>query len=112
MRVQGAISAIPHAARHLGAFTLAYAVGLVTVVVRPARARTMLGVGVVLTGALFITGIVDVAQGRVPWLGEAAHIPELISVGLLWVLARPPSLRARPSGHGVYPVSQAISDDS
>ena len=102
---------IAHAARHLGAFTLAYAVGLATVVARPARARTMLGVGLVLTGALFITGIVDVAQGRVPWLGEATHIPELISVGLLWLLARTPRSRTEGTGAGVRPVPLGADDE-
>ena len=87
---------VAHAARHLGAFTLAYAVGLLVVVARPARARTMLHVAVVLVGALAITGLVDVVQGRVPLVGEAAHIPELLSVVLLWVLCRPVSTSQRP----------------
>lgn len=81
---------VAHAARHLGAFTLAYAVGLLVVVARPARARTMLNVAVVLSGALVITGVVDVTQGRAPLLGEsAAHLPEVLSVVLLWILTRP-----------------------
>lgn len=80
---------LAHAARHLGAFTLAYAAGLLVVVARPARARTMLHVAVVLSAALVITAVVDVAQGRVPLLGESAHLPEVVSVVLLWVLSRP-----------------------
>lgn len=86
---------VAHAARHLGAFTLAYAVGLLVVVARPARARTMLHVAVVLVGALAITGVVDVVQGRAPLIGEAAHIPELLSVLLLWILCRPASRSER-----------------
>lgn len=88
---------VAHAARHLGAFTLAYAVGLLVVVARPARARTMLHVAVVLVGALVITGLVDVLQGRAPLVGEAVHIPELFSVVLLWILCRPVSRTSRPS---------------
>jgi predicted anti-sigma-YlaC factor YlaD len=78
-----------HAARHLGAFSVAYGVGLIVVVVRPARARTMLPVAAVLAGALSITALIDLLNGRVPLLGEATHLPELISVLLLWLLANP-----------------------
>lgn len=99
---------VAHAARHLGAFTLAYAVGLLVVVVRPARARTMLHVAVVLVGALAITGLVDVVQGRAPLFGEATHIPELLSVVLLWILCRPVSRTSRPSnGEGPRLVAPA-----
>jgi predicted anti-sigma-YlaC factor YlaD len=78
-----------HAARHLGAFSVAYAAGLLLVVVRPARARIMLNVALVLGAALVLTAIVDVAQGRVPLIGEATHLPELFSIWFLWLLARP-----------------------
>lgn len=87
-----------HAARHLGAFSIAYAAGLLMVVVRPARARTMLNVAIVLGAALVLTAIVDVAQGRVPLIGEATHLPELFSVWFLWLLARPkPDPAAAPA---------------
>ena len=78
-----------HAARHLGSFTAAYGVGLLVVAVRPARARTMLPVSVVLGAALLITAAIDVADGHVPLTGESTHLPELASVALLWWLARP-----------------------
>jgi predicted anti-sigma-YlaC factor YlaD len=78
-----------HAARHLGAFAIAYAAGLLVVVARPARARTMLPVAGLLAGALLITGIVDIVDGHVPLGGEALHIPELVSVVLIWLLAAP-----------------------
>jgi predicted anti-sigma-YlaC factor YlaD len=77
-----------HEARHLGAFSLAYGVALLVPVVRPARARSVLPVAVVLAGGLLVTTIVDVAHGRVPLISEVAHIPELASVVLLWLLAR------------------------
>ena len=78
-----------HSARHVGAFTLAYAVGLLVVVVRPARARTMLHVAIVLVGALAATTIIDVARGEVPLIDESVHVLELASAVLLWVLTRP-----------------------
>ena len=83
-----------HDSRHLGAFSIAYAVGLVVVVVRPARARTMLPVAAVLAGALLITAVIDLLNGNVPLLGEATHLPELISVFLIWLLAVPSRRRA------------------
>lgn len=78
-----------HSARHLGAFSVAYAVGLIVVVVRPARARTMFHVALVLGAGMVVTAVVDIAQGRVPLVNEALHIPELFSVLFLWLLARP-----------------------
>jgi len=76
-----------HEARHLGAFTVAYAVALMVVVVRPARARAMLPVAMVLGLALVITGVADIIGGNAPLIGETAHLPELCSVLLLWLLA-------------------------
>jgi anti-sigma factor RsiW len=76
-------------ARHLGAFCIAYAGGLLLVVFRPARARTMFDVSIVLMAALLVTVIVNVVQGRGPLVGGAAQLPDVLSVGLLWLLARP-----------------------
>lgn len=87
--------AFTHATRHLGAFTFAYGVGLLVVVIRPARARAMLPVAAVLAGALLITAVVDLANGTVPLLGEATHLPELVSVLLIWLLAVPSPRRAK-----------------
>lgn len=78
-----------HAARHLGSFTAAYGVALLVVAVRPARARTMLPVAAVLAGALVITAVVDMVNGHVPLIGETQHIPELISVVLIWLMTVP-----------------------
>jgi predicted anti-sigma-YlaC factor YlaD len=86
-----------HAARHVGAFGIAYAVSLLVVVVRPARARSILPTALVLALALTITAVVDVLDGRVPLLGEATHIPEIVSVVLVWMLARPAPERAATS---------------
>jgi predicted anti-sigma-YlaC factor YlaD len=90
-----------HAARHLGAFAVAYGVGLLVVVARPARARTMLPVAAVLAGALVITSVVDLAQRRIPLVDEAAHVPEVVSVVLIWLIAVPP--RRLVDGHGGGP---------
>lgn len=92
-----------HASRHLGAFTAAYSVGLLVVVARPARARTMLPVAAVLVGALAITATIDLIEGRVPLVDEVGHLPELFSVVLLWVITRSPT---RPAS--VEPVRPAV----
>ena len=90
-----------HSARHLGAFTVAYAVGLLVVVIRPARARTMLPVAAVLAGALVVTAIADLLNGRVPLVDEAQHLPEVISVVLVWLIAVPsPRRRGRAERPG------------
>lgn len=83
-----------HAARHLGAFNLAYAAALLSVVQRPARARVVLPVSIVLGIALLISAVIDVADGLVPLTSEATHLPEFLSVFLVWRLAprlKPPS---------------------
>jgi len=90
-----------HAARHLGAFGVAYGVALIVVVIRPARARSILPVALVLAGAQLIAAIVDLASGRIPLVGEAQHLPQLISVVLIWLLAvrssRPTKHRSKPT---------------
>jgi predicted anti-sigma-YlaC factor YlaD len=78
-----------HDARHLSAFTIAYGVLLLGVVVRPARARTALPVAGVLAAALAITAVADLAAGRVPLVNETLHLPEIVSVILIWLLAVP-----------------------
>jgi predicted anti-sigma-YlaC factor YlaD len=100
-----------HGARHLGAFTAAYGVGLLVVAIRPARARTMLPVAVVLAGALLITAVVDMANGDVPLVGEARHLPELLSVVLVWLLTVPAPRRTADSIRPSRPSLTAVRDD-
>jgi hypothetical protein len=59
----------------------------------------MLPVAAVLAGALVITSVVDLAQRRIPLIDEAAHLPEVVSVVLVWLIAVPS--RRRPSDEGV-----------
>ncbi|MEZ5321331.1 MAG: zf-HC2 domain-containing protein [Microthrixaceae bacterium] len=79
---------VSHAERHVGAFSLAYAVGLMVVVIRPARARTILPVAAVVAIALALTGLLDTVEGRATIVGESRHIPELVSVVIVWLLGR------------------------
>ena len=104
-----------HEARHLGAFTAAYAVALLVVVARPSRAHTVLPVAAVLAGSLLITAIIDLSDGRVPLLGEALHLPELASVLVLWLLAtsswRPRRQTRRDVPAGSAPSLRVVDDD-
>ena len=93
------------------------AVGLLVVVARPARARTMLPVATVLAGALFITAVIDLVNGKVPLIDETSHLPELLSVVLIWLLAVPSPRRAAaadgaPGAHGARgaPMLRAVTD--
>ena len=101
-----------HAARHLGAFGVAYGVALMVVVVRPARARTILPVALVLAGAQVLGAIVDLATGRIPLGGEVRHLPQILSVFLIWFLAVPTSGRggAKPKT-GTTPHLEVVDGD-
>lgn len=114
MLLTGDGEAAGHDDRHLGAFAVAYAVGLLVVAVRPARARTLLPVAAVLAGALLITALVDLGRGVVPLVNEATHIPELISVVLLWLLAVPAPQRIEsshdPTHSALTVVDQSIAN--
>jgi predicted anti-sigma-YlaC factor YlaD len=98
-----------HSARHLGAFGVAYGVALLVVVARPARARSILPVAMVLAGAQVLGAIVDLATGRIPLVGEARHLPQIISVFLVWFLAVPTEhSRRRPWGPFAEPAHRAV----
>jgi predicted anti-sigma-YlaC factor YlaD len=86
---------VTHSARHLGAFGVAYGVALMVVVVRPARARSILPVAMVLAGAQVLGAVVDMVTGRTPLVGEFSHLPQIISVFLIWFLAVPTTRRDR-----------------
>ena len=87
-----------HETRHLGAFTIAYAAVMLVVVVRPARARAMLPVALMLGFAILLTALFDLLTGHVPLVDEVLHIPELVSVAMIWWLALPSRLRRDGQG--------------
>jgi len=92
----GSGSPTAHDARHLGAFSVAFGVMLFVVVAKPTRARMMMPVATVLAVALTIGAVVDLIDGRIPLISEARHLPEVVSVGLLWLLGAPPGGRRLP----------------
>jgi predicted anti-sigma-YlaC factor YlaD len=102
--------AATHAARHLGAFGVAYGVALLVVVVRPARARSILPVALVLAAAQVIGATVDLATGRIPLVGEARHLPQIISVFLIWFLAVPSTRRGDTEAGRIAPTRLQVID--
>lgn len=92
----GSGSQSAHDARHLGSFSIAFGVALLVAAVKPTRARMMMPIALVLAVALMIGAVVDLVNGQIPLVGEARHLPEIVSVGLLWLLAAPPGGRRLP----------------
>ncbi len=86
-----------HSARHLGSFAVAYAIGLLVVALRPAKARGMLPLAAALAGCLAITAIIDISDGHIPAVTEFHHIPEIIGLVLVWLMARPARLAGAPA---------------
>ena len=52
----------------------------------------------VLAGAQVLGAIVDLATGKIPLVGEARHLPQIISVFLIWFLAVPSTRRGDTVG--------------
>ena len=72
----------------------------------------MLPVAAVLAGALVITALVDLLDGRIPLVGEAQHLPEVLSVVLVWLLAIPsPRRTARRSGPPLPSSLRVVTDE-
>jgi predicted anti-sigma-YlaC factor YlaD len=97
-----------HDARHLGAFSVAYGIALLVVVVRPSRARAVFPVAAFLAGALLVTGLIDLLSGVAPWDGEISHVPEILSVVLVWMLTVPNGRPAREAGQPARSVLHVV----
>lgn len=96
-----AIGSNAHAARHQGSFEIAYAIGLLVVALRPAKARGMLPLTAALAACLAITAVIDISDGRTPMIAELHHLPEIVGVLLVWLLARPARVPARAQRRGL-----------
>jgi predicted anti-sigma-YlaC factor YlaD len=77
-----------HMARHLGSFSVALAVALLVVAWRPERASSLLPVLSVLVLCVVATSVLDVWQGRSTPGAEVGHVPELVGLLVVWLLAR------------------------
>lgn len=77
-----------HAARHLGSFAVALAVGFLVAAWRPGRFSGLLPLSAALVACLLLTGILDLASGRTGVAAESTHVPEVVGLGLLWAVER------------------------
>lgn len=85
-----------HIVRHVGAFSIAYAIGLLWVAHRPARARAFLPFTIALAGAMMVGALADLVVGDVPAVYETQHLLEVTGMVIVWVLASRPTW-SRPS---------------
>jgi predicted anti-sigma-YlaC factor YlaD len=76
-----------HAARELGAFDVALAVGLLLAVWQPARAWGLFPVVAALALVFGGTAVLDVVRGTASSLGEVHHLLDLAGVAVLWRVA-------------------------
>ena len=78
-----------HAARHIGSFDLALAVGFLFAAWRPSRLPGLLPVATALVVCLVGTSVLDVLDGRTGALTEVQHAVEVVGLAAAWLLAHP-----------------------
>ena len=88
-----------HAARHLGSFDLALAVGFLFAAWRPSRIPGLLPVVAALVACLVGTSVLDVLDGHTGALTETQHVVDVAGLAAAWLLAHPlrPPARAHLS---------------
>jgi predicted anti-sigma-YlaC factor YlaD len=79
-----------HATRELAGTDVAVAVGFLWAAWQPRRAAGLLPLALALAGMMLATAVLDVADGDARALAESVHLLDLLGVGFLWALARPP----------------------
>lgn len=92
-----------HAARHLGSFDVALAVGFFFVAWRPARAMGLLPVVAALVACIVGTAVLDAFAGRTDALAEAHHATEIAGLALIWLLGRVAPTPVTPAAR--YPLT-------
>lgn len=85
------IDGVPtHIARHVGASSLALAVGLLYAAWRPHRAFGLLPLVGALLATTLLSAVLDTVDGSQSLVAEAVHIIEIIGLVLLWMVAGSP----------------------
>jgi predicted anti-sigma-YlaC factor YlaD len=79
-----------HAARDLGAFGVALAVGLLFAAWKPERVGALLPLATVLVLCLVAASVLDVSTGHATADSEVGHLVEVIGLAGLWLLHRNP----------------------
>ena len=77
-----------HAARHIGSFDVAVAVGFLFAAWRPSRIPGLLPVVAALVACLVGSTLLDVAAGNTAALGEAHHALAIAGLVVLWLIRR------------------------
>jgi predicted anti-sigma-YlaC factor YlaD len=98
-----------HAARELGSFSAALAVGFMVCAWQPRRVAGLLPVAGALAAFLAVTAALDLASGRAIALAEASHLLELGGVGLLILLGRSSAGSGPRAGTGPRPGRPVVS---
>ena len=94
------IDGVPtHIARHVGASSLALAVGLLYAAWRPHRAFGLLPLVGALLATTLLSAVLDTVDGSQSLVAEAVHIIEMIGLVLLWMVAGSPGWDR--VGHGL-----------
>jgi predicted anti-sigma-YlaC factor YlaD len=78
-----------HAARHVGSFDLALAVGFLFAAWRPSRIPGLLPIVAALVACLVGTSVLDVLDGRTGAVAEVQHAVEVVGLAAAWLLAHP-----------------------
>jgi predicted anti-sigma-YlaC factor YlaD len=78
----------PPEARHLGAWGLAFAVGLLTGALQPWRSRALLPLAIALTAAMALAMLLDSLADATPAMAASAHLPALVGMAVLWAMTR------------------------
>lgn len=80
----------PHAARHLGAFGAALAIGFAYAAWRPHRAFGLLPFTAALVATTLVSVVADVVAGTRTPIGELIHVSEIVGLTLLWIISGSP----------------------
>lgn len=88
-----------HAARHLGSFDVALAVGFLFAAWRPYYIRGLIPVATAVVVCILGTAVLDVIDGRTHVFTELHHTPEVLGLVFAYLLAFPTLrlLKSRPS---------------
>jgi len=84
-----------HAARHIGSFDVALAVGFLYAAWKPSRIPGLLPVVAALVVCLVGSSLLDVANGSTRALGEAQHVLDFVGLAVVWLLSRPAPRRVQ-----------------
>jgi predicted anti-sigma-YlaC factor YlaD len=84
-----------HMARHLGAFSVALAIGFAYCAWKPHRAFGMLPFTAALVATTIVSAVTDTVTGGSTALSETVHIAEATGLVLLWMIAGSPGWPVR-----------------